>query len=138
MENIIKMEKNINDMMKKLILEKIDFIFDFEGTDGLKKCLKGLEMVTGFKHGSCIDFDNFKKYVLTSKFDLKNFLEFYSNTVSDIDELMFLGFEDSCYVVEENKFYDEVCEAIKGYDWDKVQLNNYDEILDDVLDIILE
>ena len=133
MEKINKMEEDIFNMRKDLIIKKIDFIYLYEGTDGLKRCLDGLKEYIGLLHGNCFDFDKFKKYVLTSKLDLKEFIEFYSNTASDLSELMYIGTDDNCRVVEENKFYEEVCHEIKNYCWDNSQLYKYEEFLDNIL-----
>ena len=131
-EMIENMEKQAFDMRKKVVIKKLDCIYDMQGTDGLKKCLDGLAKFTGFKQGSCIDFENFKKDVLVSKQDLIDFLDFYSNTGFDMSELMYLGFDDCCYVVEENKFFDEVCDAINGHEFYNCDLYEFEEYLDNI------
>ena len=131
-KEIEKMEEQAFDMRKKIVIKKLEIIYDVKGTDGLKKCLDALNKFTGFKHGSCIDFDNFKKDVLTSKGDLINFIDFYSNTCLDMSELMYLGFDDVCHVVEETKFFDEVCDAIEGHEFYNSDLYEFEEYLDNI------
>ena len=131
MEDTIKkindLKKEVIVLRKKILIKKIDAVLEYEGVDGLYDCVKNLSDVSSFKTGDCLDFDRFKDEYLTSLENFKKFNQVWSESSCDIDEFVYIGFDDNLSVVNCNQMPDKLYDEIMAYEFSEEELCNFEK-----------
>lgn len=131
-KEITEMEKKVIVDRKKLILEKMDFYYDFYGfedTDAFLDFLENDEFIN-FVCGQVIEFNKFKKYYLTSIDRINEFHEIFYNSALDESEFYFVGFKDDIRLVPEDKLYTTFFECIMDYEFGSSDLIKFERFVD--------
>lgn len=117
-------------LRKKILIEKIDAVSEYEGVDGLYDCIKILREVSSFKTGDCIDFDMFREEYLTSFENFKKFNNIWTDSSYDIDELIYIGFDNNLSVVNCNEMPDKLYDEIMNYEFSDDELCSFEKRMD--------
>ena len=128
-KQIKELEKKVIDSRKELIIEKMQYYYEYCGIPNGDLFIKYLEDNTSFICGCCADMEKFKRYYLTSFKRLNDFNEKYYNSGLDESEHYFLGFDGDLKVVNETELYEALYEAIMAYEFNNRELNNFEAMV---------
>ena len=123
-KEVNELKNQSNDLRKKIIVGRMEIIYDYEGVGGLLECVHLLKECTPFKCGDCVDFETFRKEFLISFENLRLFYDVYYNTALDVDELVYVGFKDNLSIVSVDKAPDKIVEEIMNYNFSDDELDS--------------
>ena len=124
-KEVNELKNQANDLRKKTIIKRMEVLYDYEGVEGLLECVNLLKRCTSFKFGDCIDFETFKKEFLISFDNLRLFYDVYYNTVYDVDELVYMGFDDKLSLVDMDNAPDKIFDEIIAYNFSDEELDDF-------------
>ena len=124
-KEVNELKNQANDLRKKTIIKRMEVLYDYEGVEGLLECVTLLKRCTSFKCGDCIDFETFKKEFLISFDNLRLFYDVYYNTAYDVDELVYMGFDDKLSLVDMDNVPDKIFDEIIAYNFSDDELDDF-------------
>ena len=140
--NINKMENDLIQLKKDIILTKIDVINEGNGGyEQFREILLDLEC-SGFICVMCSEFETLKEKCFTSMENINKLYDIYYDSGYDLCELYYIGIGNNLKVVTEENIYNEFCNIFKKTHFALCTLNEIDNLINvyynDVKDIELE